>query len=390
MADLLTAAAQALNAPEAIVKRSAEARAKASGTSVDDVLAAWSGGGTVTAAPPPPAPEPVVEPTAEAPEAPAAPAPSAEVEAEGPEPEPEPLPEPEPEVEPAPLRSRVRVAGRIGALAGSALGLIAALVASPWLLPGASVIGEEGSFQPAVEVSPGMFILGAVLLSVLFGLIVASLARTVPGWIDPGMALGGSARVTALAGIGSGVVLGALGGGLVTSAFSTPIEGSEGRVVLPLLTALLLALIGGAVLGWVTAVFVQLIGIPAPLLRAAPQEVVQVRSRLGTAISVPLAGILALLVLVLPFAIVLIESNHLASGGASLLAILTAVSILTISGLAASRPGMKITRGEFLLALTGIGVVVTIIVAVFLARSSPHEEEEAAASGEAATVLHFT
>ncbi|HKX76545.1 MAG TPA: hypothetical protein VJR05_14270, partial [Acidimicrobiia bacterium] len=372
MADLLTAAAQALNAPEAIVKRSAEARAKASGTSVDDVLAAWSGGGTVTAAPPPPAPEPVVEPTADAPEAPAAPAPSAEVEAEGPEPEPEPLPEPEPEVEPAPLRSRVRVAGRIGALAGSALGLIAALVASPWLLPGASVIGEEGSFQPAVEVSPGMFILGAVLLSVLFGLIVASLARTVPGWIDPGMALGGSARVTALAGIGSGVVLGALGGGLVTSAFSTPIEGSEGRVVLPLLTALLLALIGGAVLGWVTAVFVQLIGIPAPLLRAAPQEVVQVRSRLGTAISVPLAGILALLVLVLPFAIVLIESNHLASGGASLLAILTAVSILTISGLAASRPGMKITRGEFLLALTGIGVVVTIIVAVFLARSSPH------------------
>ncbi len=48
--DQLAAAAAALNAPEAIVKRSAEARAKADGIPVEQVLAAWAGGES-TAAP---------------------------------------------------------------------------------------------------------------------------------------------------------------------------------------------------------------------------------------------------------------------------------------------------------------------------------------------------
>ena len=42
--DQLAAAAAALNAPEAIVKRSAEARANADGIPVEQVLAAWAGG----------------------------------------------------------------------------------------------------------------------------------------------------------------------------------------------------------------------------------------------------------------------------------------------------------------------------------------------------------
>ncbi|HEX2369477.1 MAG TPA: hypothetical protein VHM94_09620, partial [Acidimicrobiia bacterium] len=45
--DQLAAAAAALNAPEAIVKRSAEARAKADGIPVEQVLAAWAGGESI-------------------------------------------------------------------------------------------------------------------------------------------------------------------------------------------------------------------------------------------------------------------------------------------------------------------------------------------------------
>ena len=56
MSDLAGAAA-ALGVPEAIVKRSAEARAKESGASVDEILAAWAGGSSApTASTPPPAP----------------------------------------------------------------------------------------------------------------------------------------------------------------------------------------------------------------------------------------------------------------------------------------------------------------------------------------------
>ncbi|HEX5671809.1 MAG TPA: hypothetical protein VFY46_03710, partial [Acidimicrobiia bacterium] len=58
----LAAAAAALGVPEAIVRRSAEARAKATGATVDEVLTAWAGGGEV---PETASPEPVASRKAE-------------------------------------------------------------------------------------------------------------------------------------------------------------------------------------------------------------------------------------------------------------------------------------------------------------------------------------
>lgn len=73
MSDQLSAAAAALGLPEALVQRSAEARAAETGASADDVLAQWAGGeaapvSTPAEAPPeeaPPAEEPVEEAPAE-------------------------------------------------------------------------------------------------------------------------------------------------------------------------------------------------------------------------------------------------------------------------------------------------------------------------------------
>ena len=73
MSEFLSVAASALDAPELIVQRSAEAKAKATGASVDDILKAWAGGEAVAApaaaaapaAEPGPAAEPTPEPTAE-------------------------------------------------------------------------------------------------------------------------------------------------------------------------------------------------------------------------------------------------------------------------------------------------------------------------------------
>ena len=80
MSEFLSAAAQALNAPEVLVQRSAEARSKATGTPVEAILEAWAGGAAVaTPAPQAAAPEPQPAPTAAAPE-----------------------PQPEPQAEPAP------------------------------------------------------------------------------------------------------------------------------------------------------------------------------------------------------------------------------------------------------------------------------------------------
>lgn len=74
----LAAAAQKMNAPEDMVQRSAEARAKATGSTVEAVLAAWAGGESVGGSAPatttPAAPEPATtEETETAPAASAAP-----------------------------------------------------------------------------------------------------------------------------------------------------------------------------------------------------------------------------------------------------------------------------------------------------------------------------
>jgi len=77
----LSGAASALGIPESLVERSAAARATASGTSVDDILAAWAGGETVAAAPPAESETAPAEPETEAPAEPEAeePAPSTPV-----------------------------------------------------------------------------------------------------------------------------------------------------------------------------------------------------------------------------------------------------------------------------------------------------------------------
>lgn len=66
----VSAAAAAMNIPEDLVQRSAAARAAASGSSVDEVLAAWAGGAPAPASTPAPAvePEPEPEPAEETPE----------------------------------------------------------------------------------------------------------------------------------------------------------------------------------------------------------------------------------------------------------------------------------------------------------------------------------
>ena len=50
MSELLSKVAELLNAPESLVQRSAEARAEASGRTVDEVLQSWAGGESVASA----------------------------------------------------------------------------------------------------------------------------------------------------------------------------------------------------------------------------------------------------------------------------------------------------------------------------------------------------
>ncbi len=392
MSELLTAAADALSVPESLVQRSAAARATANGTSVDDVLSAWAGGapaaGAAPAAASPPAKEeeaPVAtEPASEAPSPPTEPAAQPEVVAPAAAVV---VAEPEPEVvlEPVPLRRRVRTAIRVGAWTGAGLGLIGFVVASNWWAPTATVTGEE-TFTPVIQASSNGVIIGAALISVVFGAVIASLSRAAASWANPGMQLSSKTSSTFWVGALIGVVLGVVAGAVLTG-LGTPVEGVEGAVQLPVLPAVAVMAIGGALLGALTAALTQAIGVPVAVPEGADEEIATVRKRLGWAFGVPLTGLLLLLLLVLPFAWTLLESNHLTSGGAAIVGILVAAGILGFASLAGTKPNIKLSFGEVMVAVIGIGTIVVFVLAVLFARSPEEEHEEPAAEPEAAVVL---
>ena len=395
VSDLLTAAASALNVPEPLVERSAAARATADGTSLDDVLSAWAGGAPAEGAAP--APAPAEEQVAPAP-APVEPSDEPSAEPVPAEQEPAPPPQvaipaaavavtkPEIELEPVPMRRRVRTAMRVGAWTGAGLGLIGFVVAANWWAAGATVTGE-GPFSPVIQANANGVIIGAALVSVVFGAVIASLSRAAAAWANPGMQLSNSPASTAWIGALIGLTLGVIAGAALTSGFGTPVEGLEGVVQLPVLSTVAVMAIGGAVLGGLTAGATQALGVPVAVPEGDGAEIEDVRRRLGAAFGIPLTAVLLLLVLVLPFAWALIESNHLTSGGAAVVGILTAAGILGFASLAGTKPNIRLSLGEVMVALIGIGTLLVFILAVLFARSPAEEPEEPPAEPEAAAVL---
>ncbi len=377
MSELLASAAQALKAPESIVQRSAEARAKATGASVDDVLSAWAGGGSVAQTAPTPSPsgsagdgassETAPVPATPAPEPVAEPAPVAAPVAVA-------VMEPfvaEPDVEPAPLGDRVRRGWRIGLWAGLALSLLVMVFSVQWLLPRASLAGTEGDLRSVIDVIPGWLIVGAGLLGLASGMALAGFGRGAVALRSPGHVLANP--------WGSSVALGAVGGavvGLLTGAIvagsGEAVEAQEGLVAVPALGAFVWAGLGWMLLGGVAGVLVQLFGTPVGISDADQAEVVAVRRRLGAAFGFPIRVALTILVIVLPIAYSFISFPK----WAPLTGTFVAASILAFAGLSSLRPNLRISRGEFFVAAAGVVTVVVIIISVLAAQGAGHGGDE--------------
>lgn len=370
---LLAAATEATGVPAELIRRSAQARAQVQGASLEDVLQSWTGGAPMPAAAT--AAEPVVE---------VAPAPD-------PEPVPTAAPPPEPEaapvalpvaapvrllepvvLEPAPLIKRVRLAAAIGAVVGSLLGVALALGASPLLLDRATILGED-PYRAGVEVTLLGLIIVTAIASALFGSLIASASRRVPTWFQPEMGLRGSAGATAWMGALIGAVLGTVAAALVSGLVGETVETG---VVLSVGGAFVALLIGGAILGAVVAAVVQLLGQPEVQTPELEAEAAVVKRRLAGSVLIPLAALGAIALVVVPFGLLLIEFH----GAASALAVVASAGILIFAFLAAYKPGLKITTGEFIIAAVGIGIVLLFVVLVVLnfgPEEAPSEEAEA-------------
>lgn len=381
----LAAAAAALGIPEELASRSASARATANGTSTDDVLAAWAGGGSVAAAAPPPpaaeaAPAPQPEPDTPAVSAPTAPAPA-------PQPEPELAPvavmvEVAEPIESVPLGDRIRTAGRVGAGLGLVTAVLVALFSSSWLLPRSGASEVEGGFDTVLDVISGWVITGSALIGIAVGLAVAATTRVVAGLASPGMRLVSSSAVTGVIGAVAGGVIGAAIGALVVGSGSA--SGLDPAIqVVPVLPSLLWLVAGWTAGGWAIAALVQSLGVPAGVDDLEFDETGVVKRRLTSAFGIPALAAVALLLFIVPLAFIFIQFPSFAP----LLAAIVSIGILGFASLAASRPGMRISTGEFLAAVAGVGVVLLILVSVLLVQGGGHHEEDGGEAGEAETAV---
>ncbi len=394
MSDLLEAASSALGTPTALVQRSAAARAAANGTTTDDVLSAWAGGGAVAPAsqPAPDEPEdtpgaPDEEPSVETRPTPLESTPEPELApAQAPMPQMVSVIEPEAEpLEPVALGERIRIAVRVGAWTGAGLGLIGFLIAGAFWAPTSLTTDPGGAV--VVVVGSMSVLIGLTLVSIVFGAVVASISRAAAAWRDPAMELSSPRTSTAWLGAALGLVLGVGAASLLTGGFGIPIEAEPGLVQLPVVATLAVMLAGGAILGAITAGIPQLLGTPVAVDEKDLDEVAAVRSRLGDAIGVPVAGVVLLAVLVLPFAYALLESNHLIEYGGAVVAIIAAGGILGFAALVGNRPQVKISLGEMMVAVIGIGTVLLILIAVLVFRDGDSGGDHTEPDPESAVVL---
>lgn len=345
-------------APDHLVERSAAARAAASGMDAEAVLAAWSGGEAL-AAPPPSAAEEVPAPTepATAPEPASAPvaappvaapvAPAAVMDAEE--------EEPEEIVEPVPWRRRVRLGARTGALLGSVLGLAALVASAPLVLGRLTQVTAAGG--AAVEVTWTTVLAIGGLWTVLGG-VTAAAARGAGRFLSPAYDTDDSSLGSAVIGSLTGLVLGVAQGGTWYAMAEASLSGTKLLTISPLAVVMLLA--SWAACGAAVGATAQFFSQPRGLRGAAAEDAQVVRRRLSDSLTIPLVSGAVILIFVVPLGILLVRFPSFAPW----VAILVSVGILTFAGMMASRPNLRVTRNEVLVAAAGVGVVLLMITLI--------------------------
>ncbi len=395
MSDLLEAAKQNLpGVPDELVMRAASARAAAAGTSVDDVLASWGGGGSLPSSGGAAPAEAPAEPAAEAPattaEAPvpaavAAPA-SAAVAAPAAVATREvvyvlPGEDAEP-VEPLPLGQRVRTGLLLGGGLGTVAGIAAAMATFAWT-GGQSAVIESGPallVDSTVEIVliPGQFsftmdramaFLGGIFA--VAGFLIARVAAALPGRFYPDHAVEYRGGVIGTFGLLLGAALGAGTGAFITAG-GEEVLGQEGLVAIPAMRAWLWTVVLAVVMGAIVAVVAQIITLPAGVDTGPDAEAEVVRRRLATGYVVPVVILVTLAAIIVGIGTIFLAFP----GQAWIIAIVVAGSILAFGFLATARPDMEITRTDVAVAFTGIAIVVIFLAAAAYAVVGTHGGEE--------------
>lgn len=359
-------------APDHLIERSAEARAAAQGTTVDEVLTAWSGGEALAPSPPAPASEPA---PAEA-EAPPAPAP-APIPHEVPPPAFEPVAavafeaveeeEIEP-IDPAPLADRVRLGARVGAALGAVLGLVSFAAMAPLMLTRLSQTTAGG--DPAGEVT-WTYVAATGVVWAVVGAIINVASRGMGRFRSPAYDTETRWVGSVFSGGFLGLVVGTAFGGVMYATSEASLSGTQLLAVSP--SSIMWTLLGWTVLGALIGGSGQAMAQPAALAGDEAEEARAVRKRITDGLAMPVLATLVIAVIVVSFGSLLLRF----SGFAPLIAILVSIGTIGFAALMSSRPNLRVTKGEFLVAAAGVGVVLMMLAVIAAAVSGDGHEDGA-------------
>lgn len=253
MSNLFAATAALLGVPEDLVQRSAEARAAASGSSAEDVLAVWGGGAPAPQTAPAAAPEtPAATEVAQTPETPAATAVVEQVVQV-----PEFIEEELPPVEMAPTMARLSKGRILGIGFGLAAGLATGLFGLLILVPSLSIV--EGVLVGSTV--PRKIVFGAAIIMAITGRFIAQAATKIPAAINRSYELEGSAREIKLTGLVTGLVLGLALGTLIKKG-GAPDTLDPTIQIIPIMSSFVTMLLGAGVIGAIIGTLSQIVALP--------------------------------------------------------------------------------------------------------------------------------
>ncbi len=360
-------------APDHLVERSAAARAAAQGTTLDDVLSAWAGSGPLPAptAPTQVEPSPAAEPEPSPPVAEADFEIAAATVATAPEPvmEMEEKAEEEEMVVPASFRDRIGFSAKVGAGIGALVGIVSLAAMAPLALGRLTQTTSSGG--PAIEVTATL-VAAFALVWAAAGVIISFAAQGMGNFRSPAHGTDTGAMGLILAGGLSGLVMGAAFGSGLYAVSESSLSGTK---LVSIGTGSLLGILAGfVVIGAIIGGISQAVSTPTALAGSAAEESRQVRTRLSDGLALPVVAMALIALIVVPFGSLLIRFAEYAS----LIAILVSIGTIGFAGLMASRPNLRVTRGEVLVAAAGIGVVLMMIALVAAALSEDEHEGDTA------------
>ena len=351
--------------PQMLVSRSAQARAEASGVSVNDVLNSWTGGEAIQAAP---ANETVPESQVVVEEAPTP------VDEQVDEPievvEPENLVEPiqtsvlikEDLPAPVSISQKLLRSLKFGLGFGVIAGFVQGLLSSSYLYDG--LILEAETQKLIAEYDAVSFVI-IISLSTSFLGILNSL--NVKKFLDSnfdGFGILTSDRESAFTGGGLGLVLGSSTAFFIINSVGQTIE-----PVLPDDPVINLITVGSAF--WrvvILSTFVQaaistltmLLGVPKGLEDFEDSEAQKIRQRIVGSIVIPLGSIVVGGLIAVAIAQVFLNFHEYAP----LFALIISAAILLFASVMSAAPKIKITRSEVLIASAGVLTLIVIIASV--------------------------